>query len=150
MYGVSLADCDWLHGSAESLLTITNLVTVVAFRQAFQGKEFELDLDDLESSLTEEKQRKQPLSVTSYQPMVMLVAILTFIAGLTAFIPAMNHPEVHTPYLNGFLDLPKDWLTAASSSSNGFIHEEPSNALSVGWYVFFIGFKSCFFYLFNG
>ena len=28
-YGVSLADCDWLHGSAESLLTITNLVTVL-------------------------------------------------------------------------------------------------------------------------
>ncbi|EED88119.1 predicted protein, partial [Thalassiosira pseudonana CCMP1335] len=28
-YGVSLADSDWLHGSAESLLTITNLVTVV-------------------------------------------------------------------------------------------------------------------------
>jgi hypothetical protein len=28
-YGVSLADCDWLHGSAESLLTMTNLVTVV-------------------------------------------------------------------------------------------------------------------------
>lgn len=33
-YGVSLADSDWLHGSAESLLTVTNLVTVVAFRQA--------------------------------------------------------------------------------------------------------------------
>ena len=33
LYGVSLADSDWLHGSAESLLTITNLVTVVAFRQ---------------------------------------------------------------------------------------------------------------------
>jgi hypothetical protein len=37
LYGVSLADCDWLHGSAESLLTVTNLVTVVAFRQAFRG-----------------------------------------------------------------------------------------------------------------
>lgn len=27
-YGVSLADCDWLHGSAEALLTITNILIV--------------------------------------------------------------------------------------------------------------------------
>ena len=27
-YGESLADCDWLHGSAEALLTITNLLIV--------------------------------------------------------------------------------------------------------------------------
>ena len=30
-YGVSLADCDWLHGSAEALLTITNLLIVGTF-----------------------------------------------------------------------------------------------------------------------
>eukprot|EP00815_Leptocylindrus_aporus_P012136 CAMPEP_0116066936 /NCGR_PEP_ID=MMETSP0322-20121206/10701_1 /TAXON_ID=163516 /ORGANISM="Leptocylindrus danicus var. apora, Strain B651" /LENGTH=142 /DNA_ID=CAMNT_0003553629 /DNA_START=228 /DNA_END=652 /DNA_ORIENTATION=+ len=33
-YGVSLADCDWLHGSAEALLTITNLLIVAGFRNA--------------------------------------------------------------------------------------------------------------------
>lgn len=38
-YGVSLADSDWLHGSAESLLTVTNLVTVIAFRQALDAME---------------------------------------------------------------------------------------------------------------
>ena len=31
LYGVSLADSDWLHGSAESMLTVTNLITCVAF-----------------------------------------------------------------------------------------------------------------------
>ena len=28
VYGSSLADCDWLHGSAEALLTITNVLIV--------------------------------------------------------------------------------------------------------------------------
>lgn len=28
VYGTSLADCDWLHGSAEALLTVTNILIV--------------------------------------------------------------------------------------------------------------------------
>ena len=32
-FGVSLADVDWLHGSAEALLTVTNLLIVYGFRQ---------------------------------------------------------------------------------------------------------------------
>lgn len=28
VYGSSLADCDWLHGSAEALLTVTNILIV--------------------------------------------------------------------------------------------------------------------------
>ena len=28
VYGTSLADCDWLHGSAEALLTVTNVLIV--------------------------------------------------------------------------------------------------------------------------
>ncbi|EOD26959.1 hypothetical protein EMIHUDRAFT_59778, partial [Emiliania huxleyi CCMP1516] len=34
LFGVSLADADWLHGSAESLLAITNCVVVFGFRDA--------------------------------------------------------------------------------------------------------------------
>uniref|UniRef100_A0A0G4H1D7 Ycf49-like protein n=1 Tax=Chromera velia CCMP2878 TaxID=1169474 RepID=A0A0G4H1D7_9ALVE len=33
-YGEKLANVDWLHGSSESLLTITNLLIVVGFRRA--------------------------------------------------------------------------------------------------------------------
>ncbi len=33
-FGVSLADVDWLHGGAELLLTVTNLLIVYGFRQA--------------------------------------------------------------------------------------------------------------------
>lgn len=33
-YGEPLANVDWLHGTAESLLTITNLLVVLGFRNA--------------------------------------------------------------------------------------------------------------------
>lgn len=33
-YGKSLANVDWLHGSAESFLTVSNILLVLGFRQA--------------------------------------------------------------------------------------------------------------------
>ena len=33
-YGKSLADVDWLHGGAESFLTLANILLVLGFRQA--------------------------------------------------------------------------------------------------------------------
>jgi|EP00979_Chaetoceros_neogracilis_P018804 hypothetical protein len=89
---------------------MTNLVTVVAFRQALIAKE---------------EGGAMPLSATSYAPMVKLVAGLTALAGLTAFVPAVMGPEVHTPYLGGFMDLPKDMVT--------FGHDDPSNSLTIAW-----------------
>ena len=38
-YGTSLANVDWLHGGAESLLTITNLFIVLGLRQAIRAAE---------------------------------------------------------------------------------------------------------------
>ncbi|KAK9868172.1 hypothetical protein WJX84_009320 [Apatococcus fuscideae] len=35
-YGTILANVDWLHGTAESLLTFTNLFIVFGLRQGFQ------------------------------------------------------------------------------------------------------------------
>ncbi|KAF6140259.1 hypothetical protein GIB67_000307 [Kingdonia uniflora] len=35
-YGTSLSNVDWLHGGAESLLTITNLFIVIGLRQALR------------------------------------------------------------------------------------------------------------------
>jgi hypothetical protein len=41
VYGFSLADVDWLHGGAEALLTITNVLIVLGFRNSFtQNREF--------------------------------------------------------------------------------------------------------------
>lgn len=39
VYGTSLANVDWLHGSAESLLTVTNLLVVLGLRQAIREEE---------------------------------------------------------------------------------------------------------------
>jgi len=33
-YGTSLANVDWLHGSAEAFLTLSNILVVLGFRQA--------------------------------------------------------------------------------------------------------------------
>ena len=139
LYGVSLADSDWLHGSAESLLTVTNLVTVLAFRQAFRGKEEEefLLVQGQGEPPSSSSSYTPPLSVTSYTPMTVLVIVLTVLAGITALIPAIHDPQVHTPYLNGFLDIPHDVLSSLSTTTttNPLLHEEPSNALTVGCWI---------------
>lgn len=113
LYGVSLADSDWLHGSAESLLTITNLVTVVAFRQALEAKE---------------KERPPPKTSTSYAPMTWLVVGLTTLAGATALAPALMNPQVHTPYLGGLMDLPFSLEFMGGQP-------EPQNALTVACWI---------------
>lgn len=113
LYGVSLADCDWLHGSAESLLTVTNSVTVIAFRQALSAKEKGLPM---------------PETATSYAPMTWLVAGLTAVATATAVAPALAGPTVHTPYLGGFMDL--------SFTLEGLgAYAEPENALTVACWI---------------
>ncbi len=38
-YGLSLANVDWLHGSAEFFLTLSNVLVVLGFRQAVIQKE---------------------------------------------------------------------------------------------------------------
>jgi len=116
LYGVSLADSDWLHGSAESLLTVTNLITVVAFRQALNSKE---------------KGIPMPVSATSWSPMAWLVVGLTTLASLSAVIPAISDPSIHTKYLGGFMDLP---FTFDSLGAN----PEPENALSITTWIIHI------------
>jgi len=38
-YDTSLANVDWLHGSAEFFLTLSNILVVLGFRQAVMEKE---------------------------------------------------------------------------------------------------------------
>jgi hypothetical protein len=37
-YGKELANVDWLHGSAELFLTLSNILVVLGFRQAILAK----------------------------------------------------------------------------------------------------------------
>ena len=158
-YGVSLADCDWLHGSAESLLTITNLVTVVAFRQALtyhekdkawqQRRQRKNNNDNDESRNDDDDSPTIPESYVSYEPMIRLVGLLTVVALITALIPAVmgDTTQVHTPYLGGFMDLPSHWMTestneAVASSSPPLLilqpHPEPENALTIATWIIHI------------
>ena len=110
-YSVSLADCDWLHGSAESLLTITNLCTVLPFRQALQAKETNTIM---------------PITATTYRPMVQAVVGLSALAVMSAVIPAVSGggATVHTPYiLDQFLP------------TVPFLPPEPDNSLTVATWV---------------
>lgn len=121
LYGVSLADSDWLHGSAESLLTITNLVTVVAFRQALAAKGLQSDNDG-------KNDVAMPVSAQSYAPMIWLVCGLMTLAAATAVVPALNNPQVHTLYLGGFLNLPFSLEFLGANA-------EPANALSIPCWI---------------
>ena len=38
-YGANLADVDWLHGGAESFLTVSNILVVLGFRQAILDRQ---------------------------------------------------------------------------------------------------------------
>ncbi|MBW4583775.1 DUF3593 domain-containing protein [Aetokthonos hydrillicola Thurmond2011] len=40
-YGESLANVDWLHGSAEAFLTLSNILLVLGFRQAVIQKKMD-------------------------------------------------------------------------------------------------------------
>eukprot|EP00579_Thalassiosira_antarctica_P006743 CAMPEP_0201884682 /NCGR_PEP_ID=MMETSP0902-20130614/17492_1 /ASSEMBLY_ACC=CAM_ASM_000551 /TAXON_ID=420261 /ORGANISM="Thalassiosira antarctica, Strain CCMP982" /LENGTH=462 /DNA_ID=CAMNT_0048413683 /DNA_START=58 /DNA_END=1446 /DNA_ORIENTATION=+ len=123
-YDVSLADCDWIHGSAESMLTITNLVTVVAFRQALSWKE--------QQEQSGNANVKIPESVVSYDPMVKLVCGLTVLAFITALVPALAGAQVHTPYLDGFMDVPSSQLPWTAT------HPEPENSLTIATWIIHI------------
>ena len=54
-YGTSLSNVDWLHGGAESLLTLSNLFVVLGLRNALrESKMSEENLSDEVSNLKEE------------------------------------------------------------------------------------------------
>lgn len=55
-YGTSLSNVDWLHGGAESLLTLSNLFVVLGLRQALRKVENEKETSSsLASGIEKEK-----------------------------------------------------------------------------------------------
>jgi hypothetical protein len=45
-YGKDLANVDWLHGSAEFFLTLSNILVVLGFRNGILAKQKNLDFSD--------------------------------------------------------------------------------------------------------
>mmetsp|Transcript_11627 Transcript_11627/g.38244 ORF Transcript_11627/g.38244 Transcript_11627/m.38244 type:complete len:443 (-) Transcript_11627:59-1387(-) len=91
LYGDSLADVDWLHGAAESLLAVTNCVVVFGFRDALAAGKTKSD------------------RLVKASAIAGSVALLTALAhvglGLTA---------EHAPWLGGDLRLSREPANALS------------------------------------
>lgn len=84
-YGCTLADVDWLHGGAEALLTITNILIVLGFRNA----------------MTVPKEEQAPTLKTKGLALGGAAAF----AAACALGPGLG-VEAHSPFLFGLGDLP--------------------------------------------
>ncbi|CAE7576238.1 unnamed protein product [Symbiodinium natans] len=102
-YGLILADSDWIHGSAESLLTCTNIMIVLGFRSALTGN---AELADNET-------------VRNIAFGWMAAVILTLAAGIPIF-----GFEAHTAFLSGIgaLDFDQAEPVNALSIPNWMVH----------------------------
>jgi hypothetical protein len=89
LYGVSLADADWLHGAAESLLAITNCIVVLGFRDA------------LSAAGDRSPRLRTAAAVCGSLSALSAVAVL-----------ALGSAQVHTPWLGGVGNLPA-WVWPA-------------------------------------
>ncbi|KAL1496004.1 hypothetical protein AB1Y20_014640 [Prymnesium parvum] len=107
LYGASLADADWLHGAAESLLAITNCVVVLGFRDALGASRGGSAASAAAAAKANVYRR------AAYA--------LGGVAGLSAVAVAVGgDASVHTAWLGGVGNLP-----------SGLWADEPANALSI-------------------
>ena len=79
-WGVSLADADWLHGGAEALLTVTNIMLLLGFRNALKN--------DVEGSDAEWARLASAACAVA--------ATILIATGVPLF-----HFEAHEPFLGG-------------------------------------------------
>ena len=110
LYGVSLADADWLHGAAESLLAITNCVVVLGFREALSGAS-----GGSKGEAAGPSTAGLRVAATSLGALAALSAVAVLVSGDAA---------VHTPWLGGVGNLPQ-----------GLWSSEPANALSIPTWI---------------
>ena len=61
-YGTSLSNVDWLHGGAESLLTLTNLFIVLGLREGLRKAESSEQITSTPNSGSKQE-RKPPIQV---------------------------------------------------------------------------------------
>lgn len=110
-WGVSLADCDWLHGTAEFLLTVTNVLLVLGFRAA----------------ILKDDKGAEGESARAAASVLVVMCGLAIAAGVAIF-----HWQAHDLFLSGVGDLSSDTIAGFTSV------KEPENALSIPtWAVHF-------------
>ncbi|CAM9592378.1 unnamed protein product [Chrysoparadoxa australica] len=126
VYGLSLADTDWLHGGAESLLTITNLVLVKGFQDALK----EVRGANANGADNVTKLNTPAVAVLGALALLAIVGM----GGGAGAADVMSGSEAtflgfgpHTPFLGGIGDLPASAVTWG--------HPEPINALSIPCWI---------------
>ena len=88
-YGVTLADCDWLHGAAEALLTVTNVLVVFGWRQAMHGS----------------SKSSAPSIWSGWKPKAFAAGIAATYAASCVLGPTLGF-GAHSEFLLGLGDLP--------------------------------------------
>ena len=107
-YDVSLADCDWIHGASESLLTVSNILIVYGFQHTIRGKN--------------ERDGSKGLWKAITMAFLYSIVILVYIIHGTTSANFTSHSQ----FLDGIGNL------------TFIKRNEPQNALSVGtWCVHF-------------
>mmetsp|Transcript_8190 Transcript_8190/g.17423 ORF Transcript_8190/g.17423 Transcript_8190/m.17423 type:complete len:568 (-) Transcript_8190:45-1748(-) len=123
-YGESLANVDWLHGGAEALLTITNVLIVLGFREAMTNPDY---------TKSGSKFGIAPKIIGGIG--VILFAVACALGTGLGF-------QAHSPFLFGAGNLPEDTVISLPF----VMHSEPVNALSIPTWA--IHFSSVFEFLF--
>ena len=114
-YDVSLADSDWLHGTAESMLTVSNLLLV-----------YGLHHESIRMRLHNPTTASNPSPIL-VKMLAMGWAVLCFLGMVVGFTwyPLSTHSQL----LGGFGNIPSiSWMPWAK-------HPEPSNALSIPTWI---------------
>lgn len=130
-YQVSLADSDWLHGTSESLLTVSNIIIVYGFQECIM-------------MMNRHNNNNQHVSSTLMLPRRLKVTItwaLLWAAMCLLCIYSGTEKlgwEVHSQMFGGIgnLNLPIPWAK----------HQEPVNALSIPTWI--VHWSSVYEYLF--
>jgi len=105
-FGLILADCDWVHGAAESLLACTNIMLVLGFRAALAG----------------DREMVDSFAIRAASGVWAAAAVATLAAGIPFF-----GAGAHTLFLSGFGALPSGMVPVtepvnALSIPNWMVH----------------------------
>eukprot|EP00559_Dactyliosolen_fragilissimus_P005900 CAMPEP_0184862384 /NCGR_PEP_ID=MMETSP0580-20130426/6855_1 /TAXON_ID=1118495 /ORGANISM="Dactyliosolen fragilissimus" /LENGTH=603 /DNA_ID=CAMNT_0027360229 /DNA_START=47 /DNA_END=1858 /DNA_ORIENTATION=- len=139
-YGCSLADVDWLHGGAEALLTITNVLIVLGWRRAMHTESEQDDDASSSSSKGGAFNLKNSLVPVDWKPKGVAFGTAALFALTCVSGPGLF--QAHSAFLFGLGNLPSDFVT----NLPWVIHSEPVNALSIPTWA--IHFSSVFEFLF--
>lgn len=119
VYGTSLANVDWLHGGAELLLTVANILIVFGFKEAM--------------GTTNSSPPSQPGPAIGPPRAAALATFLTC-AVVAALGTSVLGAEAHTGFLLGVGDLD----SATTLALPWVTHTEPINALTIPtWAIHF-------------